>query len=178
MDGHDAYDDEERPDADPVRQETLYRQIEDIIAGAGDPDAAEDALEQVCTLLLDEAPAYNWVGFYYVDPERPRELTLGPYAGEPLERTHIPFGRGVCGRAAEADDVFVNPETLTTPSAEVAHPDMRAEIAVPVKDDDTVVGVLNVDSTRPAVFDENDRTFLRRVGELTGPLVSRWVRQP
>jgi L-methionine (R)-S-oxide reductase len=151
-------DESDSPDADTVSEEALFRQIESIVADADKSE--EDALEQVCTLLLDELPDYNWVGFYYIDPGRPRELTQGPYAGEPQERTTIPFGEGVCGRAAE-----------------VAHPDMRAEIAAPLLDGETVVGVLNVESIRPAVFGQRDRAFLRSVGELTGPLVARWTRQ-
>ncbi len=51
-------------------------------------------------LLKDSIMHYDWVGFYIVDDFK-KELYLGPYAGDPTEHTRIPFGKGICGQAAE-----------------------------------------------------------------------------
>ena len=61
----------------------------------------EDKLKEICLLVKKNVSHYNWVGFYLVNPAKNRELKLGPFAGEPTEHIRIPFGKGVCGQAAE-----------------------------------------------------------------------------
>jgi GAF domain-containing protein len=158
----------------------VLQRIRDIVEETIPPDIPpleiDDRLERVCSLLHDEFPQYDWVGFYFLDPERPQELVLGPYAGEPLEFTTVPLGRGACGRAARDGDVYVNPDLESVPDTEAAHPDLRSEIAAPLVHEERVVGVLNVDSRLPSAFEREDRDFLRRIGRLAGPLVARRFR--
>ncbi|MFO7652596.1 MAG: GAF domain-containing protein [Candidatus Krumholzibacteriia bacterium] len=139
-------------------------------------------LESVCTLLVDEFPAVHWAGFYGWDPELPDELVLGPYAGETVEQIRVRMGTGAVGRAALERDLFtgVDPDNphedveLTlpqgdhedVPGAVIRHPDMRSEMAVPVERDGELLGVLVVDSRLPAVFRDDDRTFLKNVSRL------------
>src|SRR5690242_17299428 len=55
----------------------------------------------VVAMLSATFEHYFWTGFYLVDPERPGELVVGPYQGT-LGCLRIPFGRGVCGAAAQS----------------------------------------------------------------------------
>lgn len=109
----------------------------------------------VCLLSMAFEDFY-WTGFYLVDPEKPGELVVGPYQGT-LGCLRIRIGQGVCGTAAatrktqRVDDVHAFPGHIAC--------DLRSksEIVVPVFDaGGALIGVLDVDSTRPAAFDETD----------------------
>src|ERR671915_2087192 len=63
---------------------------------AGEPDAIAN-MANVAALLWETLPDLNWAGFYRNDGG---ELVLGPFQGRPA-CIRIPFGKGVCGAAAE-----------------------------------------------------------------------------
>ena len=84
--------------------DALLSRIE-ALAVSGRP--LSDILMEVCRLLKAEIHHYDWVGFYLTDPASPRELVLGPFDGAPTDHTRIPFGKGICGQAAERKDTFV-----------------------------------------------------------------------
>lgn len=60
----------------------------------------DEKLRLICKALKRNIRYYNWVGFYISNNDM-NELTLGPFEGGPTEHVNIPFGRGVCGSAAE-----------------------------------------------------------------------------
>src|SRR4030067_1497227 len=64
-------------------------------------------LKAFCTLLKENVPHYNWVGFYQIDRKSRDELVLGPYEGEPTVHVRIPFGKGICGQAAQTKTTFL-----------------------------------------------------------------------
>ena len=66
-----------------------------------------EKLSAVCKLLRESVSYYNWVGLYLVNPKKQNELLLGPYVGEPTEHVKIPFGKGICGQAAETKKTFI-----------------------------------------------------------------------
>lgn len=167
-------------DPRPAPRTSLLRMVQEIVdsGGPGAPiDAVGDPLARICALLIDELPGVDWAGFYLVDPDQPRRLRLGPYAGEPRDHPSVAFGEALVGRAAEQRDAFVATDLQELAGDEVGHEDMRSELAVPVLDDEELVGSLDVASHLPAAFDEDALTFLRRVGELTGPLASQRRRE-
>ncbi len=74
----------------------LLERADAIVSAAADRD---EGLASLCRLLA-EVPTYDWVGFYLAEAAR-RMLVLGPFVGEPTEHVRIPYGRGICGQAAE-----------------------------------------------------------------------------
>lgn len=115
--------------------------------------------------LLAEAfrPRFFWTGFYVVDPLKPRELVVGPYQGT-LGCLRIPFGRGVCGAVAESGTSLIVPDVHAFDGHIACDSATRSEIVVPVFDADGVLrAVLDVDSTEPDAFDEDDRSGLEAV---------------
>ena len=75
----------------------------------------------------------------------------------------IPFGRGVCGTAAETktsqlvEDVHQFPGHIACDSAS------NSEVVVPIVKDNQVVGVLDIDSPSVARFTQEDLTGLEQV---------------
>ena len=117
-------------------------------AGSGmEPDAALGAEP-------DAAPSAH-------EPRTP-ELRLGPFQGK-VACVRIPFGRGVCGTAAETktsqlvEDVHQFPGHIACDSAS------NSEVVVPIVKDNQVVGVLDIDSPSVARFAQEDLTGLEQV---------------
>lgn len=118
------------------------------------------ALANVSALLWEELEGVNWVGFYVAGsvlglPSAEDVLVLGPFQGK-VACVSIPWGRGVCGTAAESgetqrvDDVHAFAGHI---ACDVAS---RSEVVVPLRVGDAVVGVLDIDSPHLARFSEED----------------------
>ena len=133
-------------------------------------------LSNAAALLWGALDDINWAGFYLVDPSttvepdaspsahepRTPELRLGPFQGK-VACVRIPFGRGVCGTAAETktsqlvEDVHQFPGHIACDSAS------NSEVVVPIVKDNQVVGVLDIDSPSVARFTQEDLAGLEQV---------------
>ena len=80
--------------------EEIKRNIEELLS---QKLPLEEILKGITHLLASKVDYYDWVGFYLTDPEKKSELVLGPFVGEPTEHVRIPFGKGICGQAAETN---------------------------------------------------------------------------
>ena len=117
----------------------------------------------VASMLASSFEHYFWTGFYVVDPERPRELVVGPYQGS-LGCLRIAFGRGVCGTAAETGQVQLVPDVHAFPGHIACDSRSASELVVPVRDaQGRLVAVFDVDSDRPAAFDATDVRGLEEI---------------
>ena len=134
--------------------------------------SAGEKLQEICRLLKDGAEHYDWVGFYLV-AESGGELVLGPYAGEPTEHVRIPFGRGICGQAAEGGQTLVAPDVRKEPNYLSCSPEVRSEIVVPIFNGGDLVGELDIDSHTPDAFPDEDAGLLEEICRLVGPLLGR-----
>lgn len=120
---------------------------------AGEPDRIANAAN-LSALVYHALPDLNWVGFYLYDG---KELVVGPFQGLPA-CVRIPVGKGVCGTAALTRATQVVPDVHAFPGHIACDAASRAEIVVPlIAADGTLVGVFDVDSPKPARFDEDDR---------------------
>ena len=114
---------------------------------------------------LREAFGFFWVGFYRAAGG---ELRLGPFQGT-VACYRIRKGRGVCGTAFAEGRSIVVPDVEQFPGHIACSSLSRSEIVVPLfstGSDRTVRGVLDIDSDRPAAFDETDRCWLERIAAL------------
>lgn len=126
----------------------------------------EEVLFSVCSMLRDFVPAFDWVGFYLVDPKKIDELILGPFVGKPTEHLRIPFGEGICGRSAATKEPFIVGNVAEETNYLSCDPDVRSEIVVPVMKDKQLVALLDVDSLLKNPFDDTDREFLENVADV------------
>ena len=146
-----------------VQKKELYEQaIQGIKANMlGEED--NDILKMVTIncLLKTFLPYYYWVGFYLVSGKE--KLSVGPYQGT-LGCLHIPFSRGVCGKAAreKKTQLVENTHILEEGAEHIScDPNSRSEIVVPVLNGKgELIAVFDVDSTLEASFDEIDQQYL------------------
>ncbi len=140
---------------------------------AGEPDAIAN-MANLSALLSEALPDLNWAGFYRnVDGE----LVLGPFQGK-AACIRIPFGKGVCGTAADTrqpqciDDVHAFPGHIACDSASAS------ELVVPIVHEGELLGVLDLDSPRRARFDHEDVEGCVKLARLLGPRLSAGRNSP
>ena len=148
----------------PASKADRYAAVAEEIASvlAGEPNLTA-RMATVASMLAASFDHYFWTGFYVVDPEREKELVVGPYQGT-LGCLRIAFGRGVCGTAAATRTTQVVNDVEAFPGHIACDSRSKSEIVVPVIDaDGRLIAVFDVDSDRPAAFDEVDREWLERI---------------
>lgn len=108
-------------------------------------------------VLKQHLPYYYWVGFYCVNEG---QLMVGPYQGT-LGCLHIPFSKGVCGRAARTEEIQLVENVHEDPSHIACDSRTNSEIVLPVWDNTgKLIAVFDVDSTSLASFDAVDQSYL------------------
>ena len=128
--------------------EALIGKEKDLIANLANTAAA-----------LHQAFGFFWVGFYLVKDD---ELVLAPFQG-PIACTRIKRGRGVCGAAWESAMTIIVPDVEQFPGHIACNSESKSEIVVPLISDNTVFGVLDIDSNILNDFDETDRFYLEKI---------------
>jgi GAF domain-containing protein len=142
---------------------TLYRDLLSALEGltAGEPDPIAN-MANAAALIWESLPDLNWSGFYRnVDGE----LVLGPFQGRPA-CIRIPFGKGVCGAAAETLQVQRVEDVNAFPGHIACDAASASELVVPIVRDGKLIAVLDLDSPTPARFTEEDEAGCVAVGEL------------
>lgn len=123
----------------------------------------------VCDLLRHEVPHYHWFGFY-LDVPGEQMLVLGPFSGEPTEHVRIPWGRGICGQAAQRGVTFRVDDVAAQDNYLACSVHVRSEIVVPVfRADGTFIGEIDIDSHQPGAFGPEDQAFLEELAVIIAP---------
>ncbi|WP_346399204.1 GAF domain-containing protein [Pseudomonas syringae] len=132
--------------------EALLADERDFIANAA----------QFSAFLYTQLDDLNWAGFYL---NRNEELVLGPFQGQ-IACVRIPFGRGVCGTAAQSrqtqrvQDVHEFPGHIACDSAS------NSELVVPLIKEGHLIGVLDLDSPSVGRFNEEDQAGIERLAAI------------
>jgi L-methionine (R)-S-oxide reductase len=137
----------------------LCAQLESLLADERDfiANAA-----QFSAFLYSQIDDLNWAGFYL---NRDEELVLGPFQGQ-IACVRIPFGRGVCGAAAQTrqtqrvEDVHAFPGHIACDSAS------NSELVVPLVKDGHLIGVLDLDSPSTGRFSAQDQAGVERLAAI------------
>jgi GAF domain-containing protein len=144
----------------------LYRELNAAADSLtdGEPDAVAN-MANVAALLWETLPDLNWAGFYR---NVGGELVLGPFQGR-AACIRIPFGKGVCGKAAATlepqcvEDVNAFPGHIACDSASAS------ELVVPLVHEGRLLGVIDLDSPRLARFDSEDLAGCLELARILAP---------
>jgi len=152
----------------PAEKADRYATVAEEIASVldGEPNLTA-RMATVASMLAASFESFFWTGFYVVDPEKERELVVGPYQGT-LGCLRIAFGRGVCGAAAATGQTQIVPDVHAFPGHIACDSQSASEIVVPVFDNSgRLIAVFDVDATTPAAFDEVDAEWLEAILKAT-----------
>jgi GAF domain-containing protein len=133
--------------------ETLAAQLSGLLAGERDLIANA---ANFSSLVFQSLPDLNWAGFYFA---KDGELVLGPFQGKPA-CVRIKLGQGVCGAGAAKCETVIVPNVHEFPGHIACDSASNSEIVVPLIKDSRLIGVLDLDSPRPARFDLEDAAGL------------------
>ena len=143
----------------PAMYDELAKALEALVEGETDAIAN---MANAAALIWETLPDLNWAGFYR---NVGGELVLGPFQGR-AACIRIPFGRGVCGAAAETqqvqrvDDVHAFGGHIACDAAS------ESELVVPIVRDGALLAVLDLDSPKKARFSAEDEAGCVRLGEI------------
>jgi len=141
-------------------KEEKYReaisQFQSLIAGENDEGII---LGMIASLLKMQFETFSWVGFYVL---KGNELVVGPFQGKP-PCIRIEVGKGVCGTVAQEKKTLIVSDVDAFPEHIRCDADSRSEIVVPLFQNNTLYGVLDIDSFRLNNFDETDKVYLEEI---------------
>ena len=118
---------------------------------SGESDGVAN-MSNIAALLWEFLPDVNWTGFYRVVDG---ELVLGPFQGK-AACIRIPFGRGVCGAAAQTGETQLVEDVHAFPGHIACDANSASELVVPVMRDGHVIAVVDLDSPSRGRFDHDD----------------------
>ena len=113
-------------------------------------------------LLYQELTDISWAGIYFLDGGT---LMLGPFQGKPA-CVSIEIGKGVCGTAASSGQSIRVADVNMFDGHIACDADARAELVVPLFKRGELLGVLDVDSTHPDRFSEQDEVGLKALAQV------------
>ncbi|HEX4382615.1 MAG TPA: GAF domain-containing protein [Myxococcales bacterium] len=131
---------------------------------AGILEGVHDEVTAMATIssLVHHGFHYLWTGFYRVVTPG-KLLRVGPYQGT-LGCLEIAFGKGVCGTAASERRTIVVRDVHAFPGHIACDSRSLSEIVAPVFDKQgELIAVFDIDSEKPATFDEDDRTGVEKL---------------
>lgn len=144
------------------KYESLLPQIHALVEGE------RDLIANVSNIMaaLKYGMSFFWVGVYFV---KDNELVLGPFQG-PVACTRIGYGKGVCGNAWKEKKTLIVADVEKFPGHIACSSDSRSEIVIPCFKKDDVFAILDVDSDKFGDFDETDKQYLEKVGNIISQL--------
>ncbi|HYB68771.1 MAG TPA: GAF domain-containing protein [Candidatus Acidoferrales bacterium] len=84
---------------------------------------------------------------------------------------------GVTVRAMKTGTPTLVPDVSKDREYVAGYPGIRSELAVPIAADDTILGVLNVESSKQGAFSEKDATLLQVLASHAGTAITNLLRQ-
>jgi GAF domain-containing protein len=140
-----------------ARYGRVVEQLRELLGATDEPTAR---MATAAALLHAKMQGFFWVGWYLL---RNGELSVGPYQG-PLACLVLKAHTGVCWAGVDRAESVIVPDVHAFPGHIACDSRSQSEIVVPLRDrSGAVVGVLDVDSTQPAHFDDVDRVGLEAI---------------
>ena len=143
----------------------LNNQLSVLVDGVSHPISN---LSNASALLYHTLPDLNWAGFYLLEGEM---LVLGPFQGKPA-CIEIPVGRGVCGTAVAEGKTQLVPNVHEFPGHIACDGASNSEIVIPLYQNGTVIGVLDIDSPKLNRFTQTDKIGLEEFAKIIEKSIS------
>jgi GAF domain-containing protein len=138
--------------------QTVLKQAQSLLVPS-DRDLSK--ISNLCALLKSEFN-WHWVGVYLSNKEK-NFLHLGPFQG-PVACTNIPTSKGVCGDSFTQGKTIIVGNVDLYPGHIACSSFSKSEIVVPLfsekTKEDSIIGVLDVDSDRLDDFSSVDQKYL------------------
>lgn len=148
----------------PTEKKELYALLVEQVKALTDGESHPiPNLANASALLFYALKDINWAGFYLTEADEvtgKEYLLLGPFQGK-TACIRIRSGRGVCGTALATGEIQVVKNVHDFPGHIACDSASNSEIVLPIRQNGSVVAVLDIDSPLLNRFDEQDRQGLQ-----------------
>lgn len=142
------------------KYQRLLKQIKTLI----DNDNGVTAhLSTINAILYHKNPDFFWCGFYLLNEQK--ELIVGPYQG-PVACQKLKTNTGVCWAGINEKKTIIVPDVGKFPGHIACDSRSKSEIVVPLKINNKIIGVLDIDSKDINTFDDIDAKYLEQILDL------------
>ncbi|RIK28938.1 MAG: hypothetical protein DCC56_14775 [Anaerolineae bacterium] len=164
---------------DKQNEAALQRQLKQLtvlnsVAEAGADSASEDeSIERIVNIV---SQIYNEVCGVLLLDKAGTILTPHPsYFGADVSnwQTGTPITRGITGRSVSLGKALRLGNVAKDPAYIAIASEIQSELCVPIRVNNRVIGVFNVESKIPNAFDEEDEQFLNTVTGSLGTVLER-----
>ncbi len=139
----------------------LYKQAESIIDYSL-PSISN--ISNLIALLFHELEHINWLGFYIYD-DKNNQCTLGPFQGK-VACTRIPYGKGVVGTCVQTGQIQRVDDVNKFKGHIACDSQSKSELCIPIKKDDKIYAILDIDSDIYRRFSQEDQETLFEISKL------------
>jgi signal transduction histidine kinase len=146
------------------------RMLQEVTLAAASTLDQDRLLERVAAAIQD-AVRVEYLGFLFPDETGEQLITHPSLVAPrtvPADRLNAPLERSVTGRAYTTGQSQLIEDVRNFDYYFASIPDVRSELAVPVKVGDRVVAVLNAESERLSAFDEDDLHLFEAIAAQVG----------
>ncbi len=152
-----------------IEQLTLVRRVSGQIANMLDTDK----LTRLVTRLIQNTFHYYYVAIFDLEPGKQSlhfQASAGPAGGRGRRRSpslRVNLGEGLIGTVAKSGEEITSNDIRNEPRFRFieALPETQSEVVLPLKIEDRVLGVLDVQSDRLNAFHPNDLLVLRALAD-------------
>lgn len=142
------------------RYERLFKQISELLVKSNNPVSN---MATIVAVLHHKMDYFFWTGFYLLQDGK---LQVGPYQGS-LACIDLKKDTGVCWAGLNSLSTVVVEDVHAFPGHIACDSRSKSEIVIPLKNlSGQIVGVLDVDSSEEASFDETDAEWLEKIVRL------------
>ena len=142
------------------RYSRIYKQLSELVLKSNSPTAR---MATIIALLHHKMDTFFWTGFYRIENGL---MTVFMYQG-PVACQILEKDKGVCWAAFNKKETVVVEDVHQFPGHIACDSRSNSEIVVPLKNETgEVIGVLDVDSSQKAAFDEVDAKWLEKILDL------------
>ena len=143
--------------SDEAGYEVLIKQIKSLLV-KDEPELSN--LANLTAALKQTFGKISWAGFYLFDGEK---LYVGPFQGK-VACSIIKLNEGVCGKSASTRETIIVPDVNKFEGHITCDVDSKSEIVIPIiKKDNSLFGVLDLDSTEYNSFNDTDKKYLEEI---------------
>ena len=147
---------------DNLKKEEKYSVLRSALSSLISDETDIIAILSNVSSAIQETFNYLWVGFYLA---KDKELVLGPFQG-PVACFRIKFGQGVCGAAWKSNKSIIVPDVNKFPGHIACSSMSKSEIVIPIRKENEIFAILDVDSSNYNDFGEVDKKNLNKIVNL------------
>lgn len=143
----------------------LYREIKrealekNLLYEVGKKLSGTLNLDEVLRAIMDslkQVVSYDAGGVFLIDPKEKRmqSVFVVGYEAEFEDKLQLKIGQGLIGHVAGTGVAVNVPDVSKDPYYINAHPSIKSELVVPIKEGERVIGVLNLESDQYNAYDD------------------------